>query len=68
MCTSIVSNRKKVMIGWLPLFGANADSNFVAMPTCWPFDERSHPVSLEQKNIIQLDIDSGGQAGADQKG
>lgn len=86
MCTSIVSNRKKTIIGWnldlldmeyrvaaeedkvyiaildekegwLPLFGANARGDFVAMPTCWPFDERSNPVNAECPNIIMLDID-----------
>lgn len=72
MCTSIVSNGIKTIVGWkldildmehrvvaendkvyivindkteglLPLFGANAEGNFVTMPTCWPFDERSNP-------------------------
>lgn len=72
MCTSIISNRKKTIIGWnldildmeyrvseaaegvyieindategwLPLFGANSRGDFVGMPTCWPFDERSNP-------------------------
>lgn len=86
MCTSIVSNGKKTMIGfnldildmeykvvaetdkvyiaindkkegWLPLFGANARGDFVAMPTCWPFDERSNPSNTECPNIIMLDID-----------
>jgi len=86
MCTSIVSNRKKTIIGWnldildmeykvvaendkvyiaindkiegwLPLFGANARGNFVAMPTCWPFDNRSNPVGADYKNIIVIDID-----------
>jgi hypothetical protein len=86
MCTSIVSNRKKTIIGWnldilemehkvvaekdkvyiaindktegwLPLFGANARGDFVAMPTCWPFDERSDPASAECRNIIMLNID-----------
>jgi len=86
MCTSIVSNRKKTIIGWnldvldmeykvvvendkvyiaindktegwLPLFGANARGDFVAMPTCWPFDPRSNPVSADCHNIIMLDID-----------
>ena len=65
MCTSIVFNGKKTIVGWnldildmeyrvsanearvcieindakegwLPLFGANARGDFVAMPTCWP--------------------------------
>ncbi len=86
MCTSIVSNRKKTIIGWnldildmehkvvaendkvyiavndktegwLPLFGANARGDFVAMPTCWPFDSRSDPTSPGCRNIIMLDID-----------
>ena len=68
MCTSIISNGNKTIIGfnldilnmeyrvkaeedkvyiakqddqegWLPLFGANSRGDFVAMPTCWPFDE-----------------------------
>lgn len=72
MCTSIISNRKKTIVGWnldlldmeyrvseyekgvfieindakegwLPLFGANNRGDFVGMPTCWPFDERSNP-------------------------
>lgn len=86
MCTSIVSNRHKTIIGWnldildmeykivadddkvyiaindkkegwLPLFGANARGDFVAMPTCWPFDDRSNPVRSDCHNIIKLDID-----------
>ena len=86
MCTSIVSNRKKTIIGWnldildmehkvveednmvyiaiydktegwLPLFGANARGDFVAMPTCWPYDKRSDPVSADSISIIMLDID-----------
>lgn len=86
MCTSIVSNRNKTIIGWnldiidmeykvvaendkvyiaindktegwLPLFGANSRGDFVAMPTCWPFDERSNPTSNNVNNIIMLDID-----------
>ena len=85
MCTSIVVNRKKTIVGWnldildmehrvrainegvfieindategwLPLFGANARGNFVGMPTCWPFDERSNP-SGEGENVILLNID-----------
>lgn len=43
--------------GWMPLFGANNRGNFVAMPTCWPFDKRSNPVNENAKNIIMLDID-----------
>ena len=42
--------------GWLPLFGANARGDFVGMPTCWPFDERSNP-SGEGENVIMLNID-----------
>lgn len=86
MCTSIVYNGKKTIVGWnldlldmeykvvaeerrvyiavkdkaegwLPLFGANARGDFVAMPTCWPFDERSNPAREDCKNIINLDID-----------
>lgn len=86
MCTSIISNRNKTIIGWnldildmeykvvadndkvyiaindkiqgwMPLFGANARGDFVAMPTCWPFDERSNPVGADGHNIIMLDID-----------
>ncbi|MBE6754367.1 MAG: hypothetical protein E7559_08490 [Ruminococcaceae bacterium] len=85
MCTSIVSNRGKTIVGWnldilglehritaseagvyieindstegwLPLFGANARGDFVGMPTCHPFDERSNPRG-EGHNIIMLDID-----------
>jgi hypothetical protein len=85
MCTSIVSNRKKTIVGWnldllemeyrlnsntkgvfieindskegwLPLFGANSRGDFVGMPTCWPFDERSNPRS-DSINVIHLDID-----------
>ena len=86
MCTSIVSNGKKTLVGWnldlldmqykvvaerdkvyiavldategwMPLFGANARGDFVAMPTCWPHDARSNPTSPDQPNIILLDID-----------
>ncbi len=87
MCTSIVSNRNKTIIGWnldildtpfkvveekkgvyiaihdktegwLPLFGANIRGDFVAMPTCWPYDERSDIKNDEKQiNIINLDID-----------
>lgn len=85
MCTSIISNRNKTIVGWnldiidmeyrvnktnmgvfieindqtegwIPLFGANSRGDFVGMPTCWPFDERSNPKGTEQ-NIIILDID-----------
>ena len=85
MCTSIISNRKKTIVGWnldildmeyrvresdtgvyieindkaegwLPLFGANRSGDFVGMPTCWPFDERSDPSGFGH-NVIMLDID-----------
>jgi len=85
MCTSIVVNKKKTIVGWnldildmeyrvrptdtgvfieindakegwLPLFGANSRGDFVGMPTCWPFDERSNPTG-KGNNIIMLDID-----------
>ncbi|MBO4339475.1 MAG: hypothetical protein J5877_06130 [Clostridia bacterium] len=85
MCTSIVSNRNKTIVGWnldllnmeyrvtssdenviiefndktegwMPLFGANNRGDFVGMPTCWPFDERSDPRG-EGENVILLDID-----------
>ena len=85
MCTSIVVNKRKTIVGWnldildmisrvrtasdgvfieindpkegwLPLFGANSRGDFVGMPTCWPFDERSNP-NGDGENIIMLDID-----------
>ena len=85
MCTSIVVNKKKTIVGWnldimdfvwrvraaadgvyieiddpkegwLPLFGANSRGDFVGMPTCWPFDERSNPAG-DGENVILLDID-----------
>ena len=85
MCTSIVVNKKKTMVGWnldlldmeyrvrpadqgvyievndaiegwMPLFGANYRGDFVGMPTCWPFDQRSNPTGPGE-NIIMLDID-----------
>ena len=85
MCTSIISNRNKTIVGWnldildmeyrvrtaaegvyieikdkkegwMPLFGANKRGDFVGMPTCWPFDERSNPKESEP-NVIMLDID-----------
>ena len=31
--------------GWMPLFGANNRGDFVAMPTCWPYDLISNPTS-----------------------
>lgn len=86
MCTSIVVNKKKTIVGWnldlldmdyrisesdkgvfievydykegwMPLFGANYMGNFVAMPTCWPYDKRSDANSIDDINIINLDID-----------
>lgn len=85
MCTSIISNRNKTIVGfnldivdmeyriracedgvyieindyiegWLPLFGANSNGDFVAMPTCWPYDSRSDQ-NKDEINIINLDID-----------
>ena len=43
--------------GWLPLFGANQRDDFIAMPTCWPYDQRSNPDYHGQNDIIHLDID-----------
>ena len=85
MCTSIVSNREKTIVGWnldildmsyrvrtekrgvfieifdpkegwLPLFGANSRGDFVGMPTCWPYDQRSDKKG-EGSSIIMLGID-----------
>lgn len=42
--------------GWMPLFGANSRGEFVAMPTCWPYDSRSD-YSDGAVNVINLDID-----------
>ena len=85
MCTSIVVNKRKIIVGWnldildmeyrvrpsdtgvfieindtkegwLPLFGANSRGDFVGMPTCWPFDERSNPKGIGN-NIIMLNMD-----------
>lgn len=85
MCTSIISNRKKTIVGWnldildmeyrvtpsvygvyieildktegwMPLFGANRNGDFVGMPTCWPHDARSDPKEGGQ-NVILLNID-----------
>ena len=85
MCTSIVVNKKKTIVGWnldlldmeyrvrpaedgvyieindategwLPMFGANNRGDFVGMPTCWPFDQRSDPAGPGE-NVIMLDID-----------
>ena len=41
----------------MPLFGANARGDFVAMPTCWPYDGRSDPADGQQSNLLMLDID-----------
>ena len=86
MCTSIVFNGRKTIVGWnldildmeyrvsaseervcieindakegwMPLFGANARGDFVAMPTCWPYDKRSDPGEGRQSNLLMLDID-----------
>ena len=86
MCTSIVFNGKRTIVGWnldildmeyrvsacdervcieindakegwLPLFGANARGDFVAMPTCWPYAKRSDPGDWQQSNLLMLDID-----------
>ncbi len=60
----VVAEEDKVYIaindkteGWMPLFGANARGDFVAMPTCWPYDKRSDPTRADDRNIIMLDID-----------
>ena len=42
--------------GWMPLFGVNCRGEFVAMPTCWPYDPKSDP-SHGSVNIINLDMD-----------
>ena len=86
MCTSIIHNGKKTIVGWnldildmeykvvaeddkvyiaindktegwMPLFGANNNGNFVAMPTCWPYDGKSDPKQKDCYQIIMLDID-----------
>jgi len=85
MCTSIVSNRNKTLVGWnldildmeyrvtalrervtidicdkakgwLPLFGANSRGDFVAMPTCWPYDSKSDP-GEGCRDILEVDMD-----------
>lgn len=85
MCTSIVVNKKKTVIGWnldildmeyrvtptpegvyieindakegwLPLFGANSRGDFVGMPTCMPYDQRSES-NGEGENVVLLNID-----------
>ncbi len=42
--------------GRMPLFGANSRGDFVGMPTCWPYDNRSDPAP-DRENVIMLDID-----------
>ena len=42
--------------GWMPLFGANSKGDFVGMPTCWPYDQRSDPKE-DSVDVIHLDID-----------
>ena len=88
MCTSIVSNKGKTVVGWnldildmeyrvvaeddkvyiairdakegwLPLFGANARGDFVAMPTCWSYDGRSEANSPYCRNIVKYAFSSG---------
>ena len=85
MCTSILFNGKKTLVGWnldlldmeyrvrpndlgvfieindetegwMPIFGANKRGDFVGMPTCWPYDDRSEP-QAGCPNIVSLDID-----------
>ena len=36
--------------GWMPLFGANSRGDFVGMPTCWPADTRSNPVTGAERD------------------
>ena len=85
MCTNIISNRNKTLVGWnldlldmeyrvrpndlgvfieikdkregwMPIFGANKRGDFVGMPACWPYDDRSEPID-GRTDIIHLDID-----------
>ncbi len=42
--------------GWMPLFGGNSEGDFVGMPTCWPYDQRSEP-GKDSVDLIHLDID-----------
>ena len=42
--------------GWMPLFGANCRGDFVTMPTCWPYDQKSDFVPGAM-NIINLNMD-----------
>lgn len=60
----VVSEDKRVYIaindkkeGWIPLFGANINGDFIAMPTCWPYDSKSDPIDNKLYHIINLDID-----------
>lgn len=60
----VVSDSRGVLIeildkteGWMPVFGANPRGDFVGMPTCWPYDQRSDPSSDGRENVILLDID-----------
>lgn len=86
MCTGIVRNAKKTIVGfnldllgmehrvnadgnhvfieikdaqfgWLPLFGVNSKGNFVAMPTCHPYDARSDQKNDNQVSVLAADID-----------
>lgn len=86
MCTSIITNFHKTLIGWnldlldmeykvvaddetvyiaindakegwMPLFGANNRGDFIAMPTCWPYDQKSDPPNPQSANILLLDMD-----------
>ncbi len=43
--------------GWLPLFGVNNRGDFVAMPTCHPYDSRSDQNDQEQVNVLMADIE-----------
>ncbi len=43
--------------GWLPLFGVNDRGDFVAMPTCYPYDPASEKGKQGEINILQADID-----------
>ena len=43
--------------GWLPLFGVSQHGDFVAMPTCWPFDARSNPTNINDINVMMLNIE-----------
>lgn len=95
MCTSIVVNKKKTIVGWnldildmehrvrpddngvyieindpkegwMPLFGANSRGDFVGMPTCWPYDDRSEPAKAGDDDDIGEAVGADGkQAAAD---